>query len=161
LAGKKIVVYYGEPIPSSTDHAIGEMIRRYMGTGAGKREQFLLAMCGGQRSLFGIYAHRAATMSVRQGSPELLLRGLVGATIANYIIPERRRIEVGLAVYYHCAGKLGLNRRELFADAARYATEEYAERLVTFAGQDDVTLAKYGWRELKTPEGVKYSFSWA
>jgi hypothetical protein len=160
LSEKKVIDYYQEPLPSPTDETLSEFCQRFMAASDQERDQFQSALAAEHRSLFGIYGHRAATLSVRQEAPPQLLRGLVGAAIANYIIPDKRNVEVGLAIYHHCARKLGLNPVELFTDAAQYAGEEVARELLAFGRRTDVTLKKYGWRELKTPKGVRYKFEW-
>jgi hypothetical protein len=35
-----------------------------------------------------------------------------------------------------------------------------AARLLSFGNKPDVTLKQYGWREIKTPDGVRYKFEW-
>lgn len=159
LVGLSVVSYYGEQIPSPTDDMMGKVVGRFMGAVADKRELFQAALTSEQRSLFGIYGHRAATLSIRQGSSDLLMQGLAGSAIANYVIPRKRRIEVGLAVFYHCAQQLKLDTVTLFDAAAGYANEPFAEWLRGFGRRTDVTLARYGWRELNTPDGVKFTFS--
>jgi hypothetical protein len=158
LQDRTVFSYFSEPLPSVTDDSLGKMIARFMRLEKRERRLFLDALEGEQRSLFGIYGHRAATLSVRQRSRELLLWGLVGTAIANVVIPERRRIEVSLAVFHHCARELNLNTANLFDEASNYATPEYAERLAAFGRRSDVNLAKFGWRIVKTPDGVKFTW---
>lgn len=43
----------------------------------------------------------------------LLLDGLIGMVIANYIIPQNRQVEISLAVFHHSARRLSLNIGEL------------------------------------------------
>jgi hypothetical protein len=160
LSGKKSIDYYQEPLPSVTDRALDQIIDRLREADAGQRTQFLVHLNQDQRSLFGVYGHRAATRAVRESSPRKLLRGLIGAVIANHIIPEKRQVEVGLAVYHHCARKLKLNVIDLFEEAAEFANAGFAPRFLAFGRRSNVNLKEYGWRELKTPAGVKYSFSW-
>lgn len=160
LADKKALEYYREPLPSSTDAMLSRMIDRFTAATPQQRKQFHSILSRGQRSLFGIYGHRAATMSLRENSRAGLLRGLIGAVISNFVIPEKRRVDVSLAVFHHCAHKLQLNTVDLFAEAAAYATPEFARRLSEFGRRDDVTLGSFGWEEKKTPEGVTFRFSW-
>jgi hypothetical protein len=160
LGDKKVVEYFQEPLPSSMDEEIARMIDRFMGATSQQQEWFQVTLSQVQRSLFGIYGHRAATLSLREQSRERLLNGLVGATIANYVIPDKRRVEVSLAVYHHCARKLGANTVDLFEQAADYATPGFAQQLLAFGRRSDVTLARFGWKELQTPEGVRFKFDW-
>lgn len=159
LDGKKVVNYYTETLPSPTDETLRGYCQRFMAASAPEREQFQERLAPEHRSLFGIFGHRAATLSVRQESRDWLICGLVGTTIANYIIPPKRNVELGLAVFHHCARKLGLVPPDLFAEAARYATFDFATRLIAFGNRADVILSQFGWQEQKTPEGVKYKFN--
>ena len=159
LDDKKVVDYYAETLPSPTDEVLLGYCQRFMLATASQREQFQEALAQEHRSLFGIFGHRAATVAVRQESREWLLCGLIGAIISNYIIPPRRNVEVGLAVFHHCARKLGIVPPDLFSEAAKFTSLDLATRLIAFGNRADVVLSHFGWQELKTPEGVKYKFS--
>lgn len=179
LDNLNVLDYFAQDLPSETDGAIGGLIGRFMSLDSTGRERFQQTMSKSQRALFGIYGHRAATLAARLAAPqnagkqnaaqetereatqERLLNGLVGAAIANYTIPVQRRVEVALAVYHHVARRLGLNPIDVFEDAAVYAGETIAPIMLAFGRRDDVTLSSFGWRELQTPQGVKYKFEWA
>jgi hypothetical protein len=160
LAGLQVITYYSSDLPSVVDDRFSVIVNRFMEADAEKRERFSASLNDSERSLFGIFGHRGATLAARQKSETQLLQGLVGTVIANYKIPEKRRVEVALAVYYHVARKLDLNPIELFENAAVYANEEFASKLLSFSRKPGVTLNSYGWREITTPDGVKYKFEW-
>lgn len=160
LAGLQVVTYYAADLPSEPDERLAQIVDRFMESEAEKRERFLSGLNDTERSLFGIYGHRAATLAARCGSRAQLLSGLVGAVIANHVIPEKRRVDVALAVFYHVARKLELNPIELFEDTAVFAANDFAHHLLTFVRQPHITLGRYGWTELKTPDGVKYKFNY-
>jgi hypothetical protein len=160
LSSLKVVIYYAEPIPSTTDERLRLIVHRFMRGTAVEQEQFQENLAQAHRSFFGIFGHRAATLSVRQNSPEWLSAGLVGAIIANYIIPPKRNVDVSLAVYHHCAQKIDVSPAELFTNAARYAQPKLAQKLHDFGHRADISLKKFGWQEQKTPEGIRYKFSW-
>lgn len=160
LAGLKVVIYYAEPIPSSTDERMKALVGRFLRGTAVEQEQFQLKLAPAHRSLFGIYGHRAATLSVRQNSRDWLFSGLIGAVIANFVIPPKRNVDVSLAVYHHCAQTIAVSPEALFAEAAQYAQPALAQKLSAFGRRADISLRKYGWQEQKTPEGVRYKFSW-
>ena len=160
LDDKKVIEYFAEEIPSAMDEVLFGYCQRFMLASVPQRQQFQEALAQAHRSFFGIFGHRAATIAVRQSSPEWLLAGLVGAIISNYVIPKRRNVEVGLAVYHHCARKLDISPVALFKEAARFADLALATRLIAFGSRADVVLSKFGWQELKTADGVKYKFSW-
>lgn len=158
LDGIQVVAYYGETLPCALDGRIRTIIEKYTQVSASDRTQFQEALPAAQSSLFGIYGHRAATLAARREDRDWLISGLIGFAIANAVIPEKRQVEVGLAVYFHVAVKLGLKPVDVFEEAAQFAAEEMARRLLVYGRRSDVTLSKYGWQELKTPEGVKYKF---
>jgi hypothetical protein len=160
LSGLKVVIYYAEPIPSTTDERLRLIVARFMRGTAVEQAQFQKNLAQEHRSLFGIYGHRAATLSVRQNSREWLFSGLVGAIIANYIIPPKRNVDVSLAVYYHCAKKIDVSPAALFTEAAHFAQPDLAQKLQTFGRRADISLKKFGWQEQKTAEGIRYKFSW-
>jgi hypothetical protein len=160
LSDLKVVVYYAAPIPADTDERMRLIVERFLRGTAVEQDQFQRALGQAQRALFGIYGHRAATLSVRQNSQEWLYSGLIGAVIANYVIPPRRNVDVSLAVYHHCAHKIGDSPSALFAQAAKVAQPALADRLHSFGHRTDINLKRFGWQEQKTPEGVRYKFSW-
>lgn len=156
LADKQVLAYYQEEIPSLTDAWFDETVAHFMAATAEQRDAFQASLTHNQRSLFGIYGHRTATRAVRENSAELLLKGLVGASIANYVVPETRRVDVALAIYHHCARKLDLNPADLFAQAADYASAEFVPMLIAFGNRNDVILRRYGWQERTDVDGQVY-----
>lgn len=151
-----VVDYYVQPMPSPLDGRIQAIVTRFMAATATERDPFQQGLPPEIRSLFGIFGHRAATLAARTQSPDWLQSGLVGFTIANVVIPKRRKVELGLAVYHHVARKLELNPIDLFETAAQFGSPEIAIHLLTYGRRTDITLTKFGWQELKTPDGVKY-----
>lgn len=160
LAGQSSLSYYRDPLPSPVDERLDEALSRYIALAPVERATLRSLLPPRAKALFGIYGHRAATRAVNTAVSGLLQKGLIASTIANDEIPPGRRIEIGLAVYHHCARKLGLNPADLFNIAADYATDELAPYLVSFGNQADVTLKQYGWQERHTAEGVQYTYSW-
>jgi hypothetical protein len=152
--------YYQQPLPAEFDGRLDLAVKEFMAIDAAGRETFQSSLSPDARSLFGIYGHRAATRAVRENSQELVKLGLVAAVIANYVVPEHRRVEVGLAVYHHAAAKLGLSPPDLFSKAAACAGEALAAQLRAFGSRGDVTLKRYGWKEIQTADGVQYKFNW-
>jgi hypothetical protein len=160
LGGRRAVDYYQEPLPAPVDEQLARVVGAYTALPARQRERFAAALSPAQRALFGIFGHRAATLSVRRTDPEWLRLGLAGSAIANFDIPPRRDVDVSLAVFYHCARALELEPVRVFDEAAEFATEEMAARLRAFGRREGFTLKQFGWRELHTPEGVRYKFEW-
>ena len=152
--------YYQQPIPSALDSRLDEAVNKFTAADAVDREAFESSLTPATRSLFGIYGHRAATRALRKESADYVRLGLAAAVIANYVVPDNRRLEFSLVVYYHSAAKLGIDPPELFTEAAGYAAHDLAIQLVTFGNRADVTLKKYGWKEIDSPEGILFKFNW-
>ena len=150
LAGLSTVGYYQQPLPAPIDGRLGEIVSAFSGLPWLQRERFMDALEPRERSLFGVFGHRAATLSVRNADKEQLRLGLIAAAIANFVIPEKRDVDVGLAVFYHCAQKLAADPQEFFDEAAEYAAGAMADRMRAFGERTDVTLKQYGWREIRT-----------
>lgn len=153
-----VTAYFAQPLPADTDGRIREILDRFGAATPAERQQFQQTLPPEIRSLFGIYGHRAATLAARQSAPAWLRSGLTGFAVANFTIPEKRKVAVGMAVYFHVAQKLGVNPIDLFEDVAEMAAPEIGAELLAFGRRGDVSLTRYGWRELNTPEGVKYKF---
>ncbi|MFQ5401612.1 MAG: hypothetical protein ACE5E7_18695 [Anaerolineae bacterium] len=160
LDGLSVAGLYAEPLPSVADERMGEIVTRVLTAAPGERRLFHQTLHDKHRSLLGIAGHRLATLAAREESKQKLRLGLAAAAIANFSIPEKRNVEVALAVYYHCARKLGMNIVDLFEEAADLTSPETAVILRSYGRRSDVTLHKYGWREIKTPDGIKFKFQW-
>ena len=152
--------YYQQTMPSAYDLRLDEAVKQFMAAGPADRETFQSSLTPAALSHFGIYGHRAATRAMRENNQDYVQKGLVGAVIANYVVPDKRRVETGLAIYYHPAAKLGVNPLDLFTLAAGYATDDLAAQLVAFGNRADVSLKKYGWKEIDAPDGILYKFNW-
>lgn len=144
----------------NSDHQVRQVVDRFSTLSLGEQAQFLDGLADDRRPLFGIFGQRSATLSVREQDPAWLSAGLTGAVIANYHIPNGRPVEPALAVFYHCATELGLDPAVLFAVAARMASEDMALRLTDFGRKPEITLRHYGWKVVKTPDGVVFRNEW-
>lgn len=161
ITGRMAVAeYYAMPLPSPIDDALAEIASAFSAWPPHLREQFQEALDARGRGLFGIFGHRAATLAVRRNDPDLLRLGLIGSAIANYEISPNRKVDTALAIFYHCARKLDLEPRALFEDVARLAADDIAQHLRIFGRREDVVLKQYGWREIRTTDGIRFQFEW-
>ena len=160
LANVTAIGYHQMPLPAPLDEQLAEITGAFTALAAPEQERFMAALSPAERALFALFGHRAVTLAARRGDAEQLRLGLVGSVIANYAIPDRRNVDVALAVFHHCARKLELNPSDVFDEAAQYAGEAMAERLRAFGRRTDVTLRQFGWREIRGEEGVRYKFEW-
>lgn len=155
-----VMEYHKSPLPSPVDGILTQVVSAFTGWPVLVREHFLTSLPSDKRGIFGIFGHRAATLAVRNNDVELLRLGLVGNVIANTPIPANRNVDIALAVFYHCARKLDMDPKDVFADVAEFATDELATRLISFGQREGISLKQFGWREIKTPDGVHYKFEW-
>ncbi len=158
LTETAVLDYFRQPLPAPIDERMGQIVDRFMVASPEQRDLFLDALGKSQRSLFGIFGHREATMGMREESRERLLRGLIGAALAHQAL-DRGSLAAAWAVPHHIARKMGVNTVDLFDEAATYMTGEIGERLREYGRRSDVGLRQFGWREIKTPDGVKYKIS--
>jgi hypothetical protein len=160
LSALTAVDYYGLPLPYPIDEKLRILINAFTALSSGQREIYMAGLLPPERALFGIFGHRAATLSVRSQDREWLQLGLIGNVIANYIIPENRDVTRSLAVFHHCARRLELDPIVQFEDAAQFASEPMASLMREFGARPDVELHLFGWREIRTPEGIRFKFDW-
>lgn len=153
-----VLDYFRHPLPGPLDEWMGQIVERFMTVSPEQRSLLLAALDKMQRSPLGIFGHREATMAMREQSQARLLRGLVGTAVAHYAL-DRGSLEAALAVPHHIARKMGVNTVDLFDEAAGLVMGKIGERLREYGRRSDVGLRKYGWREIKTPNGVKYKIS--
>lgn len=153
-----VLDYFRQPMPGPLDERMEQIVDRYIAAAPEQRERLLTALDKSQRALLGIYGHREATLAMRQESRERLRRGLVGLALAHHEL-DRGSLEAALAVPHHIARKLGVNTVDLFDEAASFVGDEIGDYLRGYGRRSDVGLRKYGWREIKTPEGVIYKVS--
>ena len=158
LAPLSVLDYYAAPLPSPVDETLRRVVSAFTAWPSAQRERFIAALPPDRLPLFGIFGHRAATLAVRQDDHDWLHLGLIANAIANYQPGSGRDPDIAFAVFYHCAGRLGLDPQAIFNEAAEYASDELATRMRSFGRRDDVTLKQYGWRELKTSAGIRYKF---
>ena len=158
LTETAVLDYFRQPLPGPLDERMGQIVRRYMAASPAQRELLLAALDKSRRALFGIYGHREATMGMREESRERLLRGLVSTAVAHHNL-DRSSLDAALAVPHHIARKMELNTVDLFDEAAGFVGDEIGNYLKGYGRRSDVGLRKYGWREIKTPAGVKYKVS--
>lgn len=156
-----LVDYYGRDMPAPLDQIIREIMVRFLAAPPVEQERFQIELSHHHRSLLGIFGHRAATMAMRTKDTEWLNAGLAGTVVANFEIPQKRRVEPSLAIFYYVAQKIDQNPIVLFESMADFAAEGIREALSQFSQKPTVQLARYGWREIQTPEGVRFKFEWS
>jgi hypothetical protein len=99
-------------------------------------------------------------MAASEKDVERLRSAVLAAVITNFAIPEKRNVDPLLALLHHVARRLETDPAHLFREAAEIASEEMAVHLHDFSRRENVVLSQFGWREIKTPDGVQYKFDW-
>jgi hypothetical protein len=155
-----IATYYPAPLPVETDDILRHICGRFQQATPQERQLFLHTLTQQQKNYFGIFGHRAATLALRQNDPSWLKDGLVGNLISNAVVPPRRSESYSMAIFHHVAQKLGLSPAVLFAETAVFAPDEQAQRMIAFGKRSDIILSRFGWKEIKTPDGIKFKFDW-
>lgn len=90
-------------------------------------------------------------------------RDRLSSELARYIAAAAPTLEVdfrdvlvGLAPYYDCSQRLGLDPIQCFDSVAGSVGEAMRETVRAFARRSDVTLEAFGWQLLQTPDGPCY-----
>lgn len=160
LTGLDALDYYREPMQSAADMRLFDIVAGFRAAGKPQQLELINSLGDPQRALLALYAHRAATSAVRLKSTAWLESAMLASVIANYDIPENRKIDTQLAILHHCARLLGMSSVDLFDWAATYAVDPLAAYLEAFGRRDDVVLRKFGWAERRTPDGITFSARW-
>jgi hypothetical protein len=96
-------------------------------------------------------AATGATNALRDGSRENLVE-----TLARYAASrsgfDYREVLMGLAPFFDCTRRLGLDPVSVFDDAARDIPADVAELARAFGRRADVTLGVFGWRFVEPPD---------
>jgi hypothetical protein len=98
------------------------------------------------------------TAALQMRSPERL-----GVDLYRYVVAAEPEVEtdwrdvlVGLAPFYACARRLGVDPVELFDTASNDLHERARELVRTFARRSDITLHSFGWMLENTSDGPCY-----
>ena len=158
LGSVRLRTYPPEPNrgASITDDQIARVCGMLAAATAEQRASFRASLTQHERTVLGRYGHRAATLAVREQSPDRLRSGLVATAIATPANEDERDLMVGLALHQHVARHLGVPPVALFDAAAPFAEPEVGGKFTRFARRQDVTLVAFGWQERPTPHGPSF-----
>jgi hypothetical protein len=161
LDGVSRYFYVQEEVPSATDHEILQVCRAVEAAGPEKAPEMAAALDEHKRMVLSIFSRRSPQLvlakDVADGERgEILAAGLVAGALAYAGHTDFREVLVGLAPHYECARRLKLDITDVFDAAALFADEETAALMRIFGRRSDVTLARFGWREIQTPTGPAF-----
>lgn len=111
---------------------------------------------GGSYSYFGIFATRAAMISVRREDCDWLLPALIAASIEGRGIDDYRYNLITLSLVYHSATLLGINLPDIFKRAGELADAEgYFEHFLN-RSEHDKSIEAMGHLAGESPAGLVY-----
>jgi hypothetical protein len=101
--------------------------------------------------------------ALRSRSAKLLLGNLRGylsrPETATQVREDWRDVLIDLAPFYDCANRLGVDRVDLFHNAAADLPDDVRGLAETFARRADVTLDAFGWTLAIRPGGPCYELA--
>lgn len=158
LGGVSADDYALQPVPSDADAEIRQVCHAIGAAGPSLAAEFAAALDDHRRSVLGIFGRRVPQMVLAHDLAdsergEVLAAGLVAEAFANAGHPDFRDVLVVLALHYECARRLGLDITDVFDAAATFADADTATLMRIFGRRSDVTLARFGWREVATESG--------
>jgi hypothetical protein len=161
LDGVSRYFYLQEEVPSATDHEILQICRALEAAGPAMAGEMAAALDDHKRLLLGIFSRRSPQLVLARDIAdaergEVLAAGLVAGALAYAGHRDFREVLVGLAPHYECARRLKLDITDVFDAAALFADEETGALMRIFGRRSDVTLARFGWREIQTPTGPAF-----
>ena len=100
------------------------------------------------------------TEALRLRSPDALRDGLRRLLVdgEQQWLPDSRDLMVAMAPYHDCATRLGLDRVQVFDDAAREAAQGVAETVRSFGRRTDITPSAFGFTLTTTQAGPAYEW---
>ena len=150
------------PIPSKLDQEVSQLVETIIR--ATPEERTLISSKFGPDHTFVLlgFSERMAALAVREGSHDILFKGLVALAFEDAKFDVRENILV-LAPLYHSAVKIGTEPTELFHRVATYATdEELRAAILNFPDRLEANrgLAAMGYIENMGPDGFLYKRIW-
>jgi hypothetical protein len=152
--------YYSSKIPNELDALLTQVVQAYYAATSEDREEIVRMFrdeswgswsCSNK--LFA-YAHRMATLAVREENPEHVFNGLLALVIEDYYSDWRDDL-VTMSLLHHSAKKLNTNPRELFERAADVASVNTAKHIIRF-GRSPSSIGVMGYEEVFSEDGFRY-----
>lgn len=156
--------YVDFPYPSPLDELIERLVAAYKEAwelDSPTRKRILDSVTVEVSNCLLVYGHRMAVLAVRQQSREPLEKALLALVVEGFRCDARENMLI-LSLINHSAVKVGADPRQLFENAARYASPEVAQHLREFVSRrpEDKSIQAMGYSEETTPDGFRYSRNW-
>jgi len=153
--------YLQRPLPDDLDRVVADFLDQYRQADEAGRAQARGALSLKHARTLGAYAERLATLAVREGSAELLSRGLLAALVAGSCSQQDLRdVLVTIAPLQRSAERLGVEPVEAFEQAALVAGPDTPDVLREFPRRApaDRSLAAFSFVERDAPDGLLYEY---
>lgn len=147
------------PLPNADDDRISEAVHSFMKLPPEKRSVITGALSLHASDVLLVFSRRMAVLSVRTGSVERLIYGLLADVIEGVGVDYRDNL-VTQSLLYYSARKLRLNARKLFYLARDFGSEK-ARKLIEsslFLGLGPQPPWRMGYRPVVTEDGFDYEW---
>jgi RNA binding exosome subunit len=146
-------------LPNETDEKISRIIDLFMSMNA-EEKSHARKLIKGRRisSILLAYSERMAILAVRIKSKEPLARGLFAHILEDFKSDDRENLLV-LSLIRHSANKIGVNVREIIAEARNHATMR-AKEILDGLEKDFSSIREMGYRETKRDGQFWYERDW-
>ena len=158
LAAVSRYSYVQEPVPSAIDHEILQICSALEAAGPARAPQFTALLDDQRKTVLGIFGRRMPELVLARSTADadrqpILTAALVAEALANAGHRDFRDVLVGLVLHHECARRLQLDVTDLFDAAAGYADIDTGALMRIFGRRHDVSLRRFGWREVMTAAG--------
>lgn len=155
-----IAGYYASQLPNQYDQKIMQILAVLMAANANQREAFLSLLEEDTCVELSVFADCMSMLSVRENSPDHLVKGLVAL---SYAVTKKDYHEtlMTLSLFCHSGDKLNIAPNDLFSTASQYAPNEAGRKLLLDFGNrspEHQQISKMGFKEVSGPGGLTYQF---
>jgi len=149
---------YCQPIPCNIDHQLSALIGLFLKAHPPERQQFFSLVSSSFSGLLISFAERMASLGVTEKSRVRLLEGLIALVLEDYRGGDPKDNIMILPLLYHAAEKIGADARELFSEAASYASNKAARQILDFPQRNprDKSLDAFFYEEIDGADGFRY-----
>ncbi len=161
LGGLLRYSYAQEQVPSATDYEIMQICNALEAAGPARTQRFAALLDDHRKTVLGIFGRRMPQLVLALDTPDadrrsILTAALVAEALSNAGHRDFRDVLVGLVLHHECARRLQLDVTDVFDVAADYADNDTGALMRIFGRRHDVSLRRFGWREVMTASGPTF-----
>jgi hypothetical protein len=161
LAQRRFNGYGPSPLPNSRDEEIDTFVEQLLVGGPTAVTGVLSSVSDKARQVLRAYAERMASLAVRRGDPEKLLRGVVALVVGGL---DENRLEslMVMAPLEDGAKRLGVDFPEVFEAASKVVGHPGTVNLMVWLTRktEDRSLASMGFVASEDGDGFRYKLDW-